>query len=121
MPVVSIIMRSYGGRLPSLRPIQRFFNVGTSEPCISQQTQPPDNKAIGPLTLPINCWSKPIEPNSFIITAVNGGTRNKRSQNEGFNKLFNKVVLPLPKKPVSNVIGKRASPLGLGILLVILL
>src|SRR3990170_2059119 len=46
--------------------------------------------------------SRPISPNSLMITAVSASSGRRSS-------LFSSVVLPLPKKPVSTVTGMRCS------------
>src|SRR6185437_3180019 len=47
-------------------------------------------------------WSRPISPNSLMMTAVSASSGRRSS-------LFSRVVLPLPRKPVSTVTGMRSS------------
>src|SRR5579862_315085 len=102
-PVVSTTMR-----LKLLTsPLERFRNssliVRTRSPRTVQQRQPEFR-----VTMPSSSdfstrrWSRPISPNSLMMTAVSASSGRRSS-------LFKRVVLPLPRKPVSTVTGMRSS------------
>ena len=63
-----------------------------------QQRQPLESRTVLSSTVSTSWWSMPTSPNSLMSTAA--------SPSEGcFKSWLSSVVLPLPRKPVSTMIG----------------
>src|SRR5512141_726491 len=75
----------------------------TTSPAARQQMQPPAMTTMRSLAWRTSAWSMAISPSSFTRTAVSA-KRGSCSQR------LSRVVLPLPRKPVSTVTGVMPDP-----------
>ena len=98
-PVVSMTIRSKLN-LPLVFSSTRLVIVRERSPRREQHKQPDAINITSPSTTSINSWSRPISPNSLIITAI-------RSEPCLDKIAFRSVVFPAPRKPVSIVTGIR--------------
>ena len=99
-PVVSMITRSKSGISPTLRRAKRSRSVSCRSVRTEQQMQPLASSAMFSDDIVTRSWSMPTSPSSLMTTAAPAiaGWRSRRAS---------KVVLPLPRKPVSSVTGRR--------------
>src|SRR5579883_488295 len=94
--------RRKGGTSPRMRREIRPFSAFWRSPRTAQQTQPFPSSKVLSATSCNRWWSSPISPNSLTRTAV--------SERQGSrSNLRSRVVLPLPRKPVTILIGVRAA------------
>ena len=92
-PDVSITTRRKKGILPLCLLDNNSRSASFRSPRTAQQMQPLSNSRALSVTFVTNSWSSPISPNSFIKMAVS-------CKSGVVNSPFNRVVFPLPRKPV---------------------
>src|SRR5215212_4000356 len=97
-PVVSMTTRSNRGISPLWSRSSSSMSAPTRSSRVVQQTQPLPSRTVRSSTLRRRWWSSPTSPNSLTRTAV-------LAIDGSDSTLARRVVLPLPRKPVTTVTG----------------
>src|SRR5215213_791594 len=98
-PVVSMTTRSNRGISPLWSRSSSSMSAPTRSSRVVQQTQPLPSKTVRSSTRRRRWWSSPTSPNSLTRTAV-------LAIDGSDSTLARRVVLPLPRKPVTTVTGR---------------
>src|SRR5215203_1766788 len=101
-PVVSITTRSSLGISPLWSMSSSSLSAPTRSSRVVQQTQPLPSRTVRSSTRRRRWWSSPTSPNSLTRTAVLAIDGSEST-------LARRVVLPLPRKPVTTVTGRLVS------------
>src|SRR5215212_7758917 len=101
-PVVSITTRSSLGISPLWSRSRSSMRAPTRSSRVVQQTQPLPSRTVRSSTWRRRWWSSPTSPNSLTRTAV-------LAIDGSASTLARRVVLPLPRKPVTTVTGRLVS------------
>src|SRR6185312_3325883 len=104
-PVVSTTTRRKLGSSPASARATRRNKVSTRSSRTVQQIQPLSSNAKRSSLVSISRWSRPISPNSLMMATV-------PANSGAFSRRASAVVLPLPRKPVRTVTGRKRSPLA---------
>src|SRR5215211_698741 len=102
-PVVSMTTRSSRGISPLWSMSRSSMSSPTRSSRVVQQTQPLPSKTVRSSTRRRRWWSSPTSPNSLTRTAV-------LAIDGAESALARRVVLPLPRKPVTTVTGRLVLP-----------
>src|SRR5215210_6166578 len=100
-PVVSMTTRSSRGISPLWSMSRSSMSAPTRSSRVVQQTQPLPSRTVRSSTRRRRWWSSPTSPNSLTRTAV-------FAIDGAESTLARRVVLPLPRKPVTTVTGRLA-------------
>src|SRR5919107_2922640 len=98
-PVVSMTTRSNRDISPLWSRSSSSMSAPTRSSRMVQQTQPLPSRTVRSSTLRRRWWSRPTSPNSLTRTAV-------LAIDGSDSTLARRVVLPLPRKPVTTVTGR---------------
>src|SRR5215203_614697 len=101
-PVVSMTTRSSLGISPLWSMSRSSLSAPTRSSRVVQQTQPLPSRTVRSSTRRRRWWSSPTSPNSLTRTAV-------LAIDGSDSTLARRVVLPLPRKPVTTVTGRLVS------------